>query len=340
MSGVDNETKAEVQPADESTAGIPAKMVAKIPAARAARKHAKRALVAGALVVCLVALATGMRVTYSAFMAGDYVKGVVVTNDTQSLFASDLLYSYTKDPGENLAEQLLAVDPDASGNCGFTFSVYNCLPADQNVVNMKDVTYTLSVTVHNWAGSYTIVPSKGVPEVGRPSTFLGGRAKIDAYTITFPKDALDSNVYFTVKATVDGENSPGTTLNCLAAKIIPNERVVVQNASVEGAFVDKDAKGQDGSVIPFSKYDAYNYRITVTSQEAKVELSWDPTMVELDHFFETRYAAVIDKQATNVSAGRATLTLQPGGIILNFYRHGDVVPKDWSDLGISVKKVN
>lgn len=336
MSSADNETKAEVQPINEAAANAPAKAMAKVPAARAVRRHAKRALVAGTLVLCLVALATGMRVTYSAFMAGDYLKGVVVTNDTQSLFASDLLYSYTQDPEENPAEQLLAVDPDASGNCSFTFSVYNCLPADQNVVNMKDVTYTLSVVLHNWSGdNWTISRSEGVPEVGQPSTFLGGRAKIDTYTITFPKQALTENAYFTVKAAVDVRNSPGTTLNCLAAKIIPNERVVVQSASVEGAFVDKDAKDMDSNVIPFSKYDAYNYRITVTAQEAQVELSWDPTKVDLDYFFNTRFSAVVDKRA-----GKATLTLQPGGTVVNFYRHGDVVPSDWSELGISVKKVD
>lgn len=282
-------------------------------------------VMAVAAVLCVCCLLAGVGLTWSAYSGDAYLKGVEVTNATQSLFASDMLVGYYSDPtAEGSTTQLdsRSVVVDASGDtCSFTFRIYNCLLDNQQVVNDKDVPYTLSVTAEGVDNSQWSISEKGLV------TLLGYQPTVKEYTVTFPKTTLGS-ASFTVKATVDTTQSNiGTKLACLAAKIVPNEKSDVKAASVSGTLVD-----QDGD---FANYDAYNYRVTVTGVATKVKVSWNANAVELDPFFKTNHD---NDKTLDVKTDSVTFTMEPGSAIIYFYRFGN--PASWGDLNLTVEKVD
>ena len=306
---------------------------------RAFRRYA----LLGAFALCVLALAIGGRLTWSAYTGNAYVKGVEVTNATQSLFASDMLVGYYSDPSTSLDSRSVVVSTGSTdGACSFTFKIYNCLLDDQNVVNDKDVPYTLSVTASGASGadSWSIAVDGGTATSATGNatqslssvTLPGLNPTIKTYTITFPESALGL-INFTVKAAVysssaSGSSSTaniGTKLNCLAAKIVPNKASSVKAASVSGKLVDKSGT--------FADYDAYNYRITVTGAETEVKLTWDSSVVELDPYFQTNHA-----DADLGTTGIATFTMQPGSTVVNFYRVSAANPTTWGNLDIKVEQ--
>lgn len=66
----------------------------------------RKRLWAVAVLLCAVAIATGTYLTYTAFLAGDFLKSVAVSGTSQALFASDMLTGYTN---ETLNEEGIAV---------------------------------------------------------------------------------------------------------------------------------------------------------------------------------------------------------------------------------------
>lgn len=276
-------------------------------------------VVAAIALVCAVALVTGGYFTYSAYTANGFLKSVAATGTAQSLFASDLLTGYMSAPSNDelaRAQRSVTVYP-SNGQCGFTFSIYNYLLGNSNFCNDKNVTYTLTVEGHGlddatW--SYAPQPSGSVilPE-NQPT-------KKD-YTVTFPEGKL-GQAYFVIKATVVSEQSPGTELACLAAKVVPSKKAEVKTAAVEGALVDEAGK--------FADYAAYNYRVTVTGAPANITLTWGEN-AEIDPFFKINHGATV-----NVEKRTATFTMEPGSMVVNFYRADGKTPDGWGDLGISV----
>lgn len=276
-------------------------------------------VVAAIAFVCAVALVTGGYFTYSAYTANGFLKSVAATGTAQSLFASDLLTGYMSAPSNDelaRAQRSVTVYP-SNGQCSFTFSIYNYLLGNSNFCNDKNVTYTLTVEGHGlddatW--SYAPQPSGSVilPE-NQPT-------KKD-YTVTFPEGKL-GQAYFVIKATVVSEQSPGTELACLAAKVVPSKKAEVKTAAVEGALVDEAGK--------FADYAAYNYRVTVTGAPANITLTWGEN-AEIDPFFKINHGATV-----NVEKRTATFTMEPGSMVVNFYRADGKTPDGWGDLGISV----
>ena len=255
-----------------------------------------------------------------------------------------MLVGYYSDPtAEGSTTQLDArsiVVPTDSDNCSFSFRVYNCLLDDRNVVNDKDVPYTLSVTAAGVTGEWKVddgsssQSGSGDNTVTFSTTTLPGlNATVNTYSITFPKGSLGS-ASFTVKAAVDTSGSSGasgnigTKLACLAAKIVPNEASSVQTASVTGAFLNS------GSSI--ENYDAYSYLVTVTGNEAKVKLTWNTSYVEIDPHFAINHTG----STIEAASGTATFTLKPGSTIVNFYRVSANEPDNWDNLSISVQKAD
>lgn len=276
-------------------------------------------VVAAIALVCAVALVTGGYFTYSAYTANGFLKSVAATGTAQSLFASDLLTGYMSTPSRDeldRAQRSVTVYP-SSEQCSFTFSIYNYLLSNSNFCNDKNVTYTLTVEGYGLDGatwSYSPRPSGSV-------TLPENQPTKNDYTVTFPEDKL-GHAYFVIRATVVSGESPGTELACLAAKVVPSKRAEVKTAAVEGALVDGAGK--------FADYAAYNYRVTVTGAPANVELSWGEN-VEIDRFFEINHGATV-----NVEKRKATFTMEPGSMVVNFYRADGKTPDGWGDLGISV----
>ena len=261
----------------------------------------------------------GVYFTYSAYIANGFLKSVAATGTAQSLFASDLLTGYMSAPGDAelaRAQRSVTVYPN-NKQCSFTFSIYNYLLSNSNFCNDKNVTYTLTVEGYGLDGttwSYAPQPAGNVklPE-NQPTK--------NDYTVTFPEDKL-GHAYFVIKAMVVSKESPGTELTCLAAKVVPSKKAEVKTAAVEGALVDEAGK--------FADYAAYNYRVTVTGAPTNVELRWGEN-VEIDPFFEINHGATVD-----AAARKATFTMEPGSMVVNFYRADGKTPGGWGDLGISV----
>lgn len=287
---------------------------------------ARKRLWAVAVLLCVVVMAMGTYLTYTAFLGGDFLKSVVVSGTSQALFASDMLTGYT----ETVADAKIATNSivvDTSGEtCSFTFRIYNYLLGDKNKVNDKDVNATLSVTAKgtdNWSIS-------GEPELKTGGTvdlsFPANKATMYTYTVTFAKTDLNK-ASFLVKAKV-GVNSPGTNLKLLAANIAPAERAEVAASGVSGEWVDEGSN--------FSDFDAYNYRVTVTGATTKVTLTWGD-WIELDPFFAKNH--MNDGKQAAVSGNSITYDASPGSEIIAFYRKGDweddSKPTSFGDIGVS-----
>lgn len=287
----------------------------------------RKRLWAVAVLLCAVAIVVGTYLTYTAFLAGDFLKSVAVSGTSQALFASDMLTGYTS---ENLNDGEIAVRSviaDTSGqNCSFTFRIYNHLLGDKNKVNDKDVNATLSVRATGTTKAWNISGESALTADGTVNlSFPANKATMYTYTVTFAKDDLNK-ASFTVKAHV-GPNSPGTNLKWLAAKIAPSERAEVMASGVSGEWVDKNK--DDTNVGDF---DAYNYRVTVTGATTKVELTWG-SGVELDPFFEANHKNCV-KQET-VSGHSVTYDASPGSEIITFYRKGTSKPTSFKNIGVT-----
>ena len=287
----------------------------------------RKRLWAVAVLLCAVAIVAGTYLTYTAFLAGDFLKSVAVSGTSQALFASDMLTGYTNETLNDEGIAVRSVIADTSGEkCSFTFRIYNHLLGDKNKVNDKDVNATLSVTATGTTKAWSI---SGKPTLTAGGTvdlsFPANKATMYTYRVTFSKADLNK-ASFTVKARV-GSDSPGTNLKWLAAKIAPSERAEVTASGVSGEWVDKNK--DDTNVGDF---DAYNYRVTVTGATTKVELTWG-SGVELDPFFEANHKNCV-KQET-VSGRSVTYDASPGSEIITFYRKGDSKPTSWEAIGVT-----
>lgn len=280
-----------------------------------------------AVLLCAVAIVAGTYLTYTAFLAGDFLKSVAVSGTSQALLASDMLTGYTNETLNDEGIAVRSVIADTSGeNCFFTFRIYNHLLGDKNKVNDKDVNATLSVEATGTTGTWSV---NGKPTLTAGGTvdlsFPANKATMYTYKVTFSKADLNK-ASFTVKAKV-GSNSPGTNLKWLAAKIAPSERAEVTASGVSGEWVDKNK--DDTNVGDF---DAYNYRVTVTGATTKVKLTWG-SGVELDPFFEANHKNGNGQAA--VSGNSITYDASPGSEIITFYRKGDSKPTSWEAIGVS-----
>lgn len=292
---------------------------------------ARKRLWAVAVLLCAVAIVAGTYLTYTAFLAGDFLKSVAVSGTSQALFASDMLTGYTNETLDEGNIAVRSVIADTSGEtCSFTFRIYNHLLGDKNKVNDKDVNATLSVTATGTTKAWSISGSPALAAGGNVALFFpANRATMYTYTVKFAKDDLNK-ASFTVKAQV-GADSPGTNLKWLAAKIAPVERAEVTASGVSGEWVDKNSDDTN-----FSHFDAYNYRVTVTGATTKVTLEWGD-WIELDPFFAKNH--MNDGEQATVDGNSITYDASPGSEIITFYRKGDwkgdSKPAKWEDIVVS-----
>lgn len=276
---------------------------------------------------CLVVLALGTHFTVAAFTANSFLKAVAATNQTENLFASDVLAGYTKAPavGElDASRQSLSLS-DSSGQVSFNIEVYNHLKDNKNVVNTKDVTYSFIVQVVGATSLDGYSVSCGTAKASLSgSTFSindrllrGNYADTDRFTITMPTADL-GKISFVIEAVA--QSGSGTNLWGLAAKVVPSKAAKVDSSAVTGKL--NLATGEAAT------NDAYNYEITVTGKEADVTLTWPTDKVEIEPFFFQKYRVNPDKDK-----GTVTFHLQPGVTTVNFYQKDgrtDVANEDFT----------
>lgn len=278
--------------------------------------------------LCLLAIAIGIKQATAAYLSISNMKAVASTNENEALFNSNYLYGYKSAPS-SIATNTVEIN-GAGSEVSFNISIFNYHKQDINLVSQSDITYDLSFQVSgSQRGDYSAyrvneisVGSDGkctIPDV----TLKGRKAGINNYMITMPTEDLDYaqiKVMATVKAVSGGT---GTNIYCLAAMIAPSKRSQVTLPSVDGKLVEEG---------DLTKYDAYNYEITVGGNASEVELKWNNSIVEIDPFFAKEFGI-------SDNPGTARLTLPIGTRVVQFYRTGAAKPSGERDLGISVGKL-
>lgn len=286
---------------------------------------ARKRLWTAAVLLCVVAIVAGIYLTYTAYLAGGFLKAVEVNGSSQALFGSDLLIGYTASKEDGDIDGRSVVVDTSGEECNFSFKLYNYLPGDKNKVNDKEVNVRLTITAQNASSDWSVTrqldngSSESATQQVRDGVnldFKANHATDYIYKVTFPKDDLKNNVVFTIKATVLG-NSPGTNLKMLAVRVAPSQQATVTPAGVTGAGV--------GNV---ESLDAYGYRVTVTGAKTRVTIKWGED-VELDPHFETNHAgATVDR-----SERTATFDMDPGSQMINFYQApGKERPSSWGGV--------
>lgn len=281
---------------------------------------ARRRLWCAAMVLCLMAIAAGVYLTYTAYLAGGFLKAVATDGSSQSLFGSDLLIGYTTEKTDQEID-VRSVVVDTSGDyCSFSFKVYNHAPSDKSKVNDKEINATLTISATNDSGSdWTIDPAIGDGKL----EFKAYQAKDYTYTVKFKKVALEKNISFTIKAAVGDDNSLGTNLKMLAVRVAPSAQATVTPAGVTGEWVDEDSSDKDRGIDSF---DAYNYRVTTTGAATAVTIEWSDD-VELDPHFETNHP---DAQ---IEGNKVTFNMDPGSQVITFFRaDGKEQPRTWDSI--------
>lgn len=302
----------------------------------------KTALLLALAAVSLGALAAflGMQYTLAAY-AQSYVKGVAATGSIGTqLISSNLLYGY-RSGNETIGANTLSMNADSapSGNLSVTVTVSNYMQNYMSLHNSYDVKYTLSVTAQSPTGDeidFTRCSVKAIAPAEDnggsldgngtykflKKTLTGLAAATHSYTITFPAEYLNK-ISFTVKAALaeasSGYNNTGYAM--LAATLVPTQKKQ-QAKSLNGQLIN-DAKPDDT---------AYTYEITLNGDNTYAKLTW-PEGLEIDPWIyysptgETnyvdvnRYNAEKEAFATIDDDNRtAKFEMQPGAIVVNFYR--------------------
>ena len=289
-----------------------------------ARAH--KLLWTAAMLLCVIAIAVGTYLTYTAYLAGGFLKSVAVNSSSQALFSSDMLEGRTDNVEvDTLSPQPLVVSPNGD-DYSFTFTIYNYLPGDSNVVNDKEVNATLAITATgtvtpsgwsversvNGGSATTVDPTK------ESLSFPANKATSYTYTVKFKKADLANNIVFSIKAGVTAP-SPGTNLRCLVARVAPCESSSVKAAGVDGKWVNGTSAVGD--------YAAYNYRVTVTGARTRVTVTWSEE-VEIDPFFERNHGVTVDSANRKV-----TFEMDPGSEEIVFYQaSGKDKPDSWGKI--------
>lgn len=285
-----------------------------------------------AITLSVVALVTGVYLTATAFTANSFLKAVAASNEAENLFASNILTGYTTEPTSEKLEssrKSLAFG-DKTEWVSFTVEIYNFQQSNRSVYNTKDVTYSLSIEAsgtNSWKVGTKFVAGQKYEANGE--TLNGTGPQSHPYTISFPTDDV-GKANFVIKAVA--QQPTGTNSWGLARKVVTGKESTVTN-DVSG-YVQTSSGTAAGENASVKDLDAYNYVITVTGQDTDVTLKWNNNNVELEPYFGENN----DATPRDVTPGddSATFRMEPGSKVVTFYRKGDAVPENVSDLGISV----
>lgn len=317
-------------------------------------KFMKNKLLFSLLIVFLVfCIIFGINVSYGAYIRRSYIKAVIATNETEKLFGSNLLYGVKNQPSNPDSDDWVSVYPYTVGDPNkvsieVPVRIYNYLAEDQDRINQLDVSYIISFKI---SGSPTIIDGKlsGYSVNGYSienkdtvyylcdkclSTDVGKAAKYtlpgrlpntNEYKIVIPgKDLGKASIVVKATRVSNDDNSYGTDLLYLAARIAPNLASTVQTATVSGEFSCLEGENP-------SNYVAFNYKIELSGAPSAVVLSWNSDLLEIDPFFEDKYGVAPEN-------GQVIFNMEPGITMVQFYQKTDFAGKSWGDLRVNVSQ--
>lgn len=286
--------------------------------------------------------ALGISITYSAYVNQSYVKAVITTNETEKLFASNLLYGIKKIPTENgsykdvslwAEENYYSIPREVYENENVTeitipIKIYNYLKEDNTLINLLDVYYNIQIKITGDrslegykyrvnSGNEKQIDSK---EFTIDNQVVKGRiANENTYYITLPKKDLGKVSFYVMAERVkDPGGRYGTDLACLAAKVTPSLDASVQESSVErSGFANPEIDPADLA--------AYTYYLVLDGAPTAIELEWDDDLVELDPSFEVKTGV---KPVNNT----VVFDMNPGTMEIQFYRKGNAIPSNYDEI--------
>lgn len=295
------------------------------------------------LILTIVFIFTlGISITYSAYVNQSYVKAVITTNETEKLFASNLLYGVKKIPTENgtykdislwAEENYYSISREVYENEDITeitipIKIYNYLKEDNTLINLLDIYYNVQIKITGDRslegykyrinnGDEKAITSK---EFNIENQIVKGRiANENIYYITLPKSDLGKVSFYVMAERVkDPGGRYGTDLACLAAKVTPSLDASVQESSVErSGFANPEINPADLA--------AYTYYLVLDGAPAAIELEWNDNLVELDPSFET-------KTGVKPIGNTVIFDMNPGTMEIQFYRKGNSIPSNYEEL--------
>ena len=300
----------------------------------------KKALISFLIIAFIFTV--GLSLTYSAYINQSYVKAVITTNETEKLFASNLLYGVKNKPTENGVYKDITLwanenyytipremyESDSVTEITIPIKIYNYLKEDNTLVNMLDVYYNLKIKISGDRSiegyRYRVNSGENVSITHREFTIgsqvLKGRITSEnIYYITIPKSDLGKvSFYIEAESIQDPSGRYGTDLACLAAKVTPSLDASVRESSLEGS-------GFTNANVKPSELAAYTYKLVLDGEPTAITLIWDKNLVELDPAFEAKYGF-------RPNGNTVTFDMNPGTMEIQFYRKDDAIPNNYEDI--------
>lgn len=280
----------------------------------------------------LACIAIAAFAAYAAFAPTTrYVKRVVAarTKDVAASnalrFSSNYLNPYdTNDTGFGT----YPISVSSSGDVTIGITVCNYPQDDPSVINEKDITYSITMTILDSNGSQ--VSNSQVSIAPTDTQILKGNTRsVQVHKITIPQDSIEaiSKGYIQVIATPDDAASLSATNN---RKLAANLQIIPASAT-QTAWTDKS-----GDNVAYKDLDAYNCQISGTEQST-LTLSWNKELVDLSDWSiqllnsEADVTEVKKNGSITFQVGGAN---QPTSYMLQFYRKGKNKPDSYADLHI------
>lgn len=228
----------------------------------------------------------------ASYLNQAYKRGVVRNREEEAIrFTSNYLSLVAKNTEANsFAQRIITYKEDESEELSCEIDVRNYIPGSTNLINEYTVTYTFQVTLkkatpgaaYSVGGQSESADENGICSFTLDNQKLLGRSRNEnTYTVTFYKGDLND---LSITVTATPQNTAYTGNQFLAARLYPCTKSETQPFSCVGKFADK------ASGMAPSAFDAYNYEIVLANGRARVTLTWDKDLYEIDPFFKSKMA--------------------------------------------------
>lgn len=267
--------------------------------------------------IFVILIAIGL--SQASYLNQSYKRGVVRNREEEAIrFTSNYLSLVAS--GDSFAQRIITYIEDDAENLSCEIDVRNYIPGSANLINEYTITYTFQATlknatpnkVYSVGGMSNVADNQGNCSFTLDNQKLSGRSrKENIYTIGFYKEDLND---LSITVTVKPDNTAYTGNQFLAAIIFPCTKSEIQPFSCVGKFADQTSGRQP------SDFDAYNYEIVLANGRARVRLTWDEDLYEIDPFFKEKLENDFESQSESSIVFIMDQTKGNDSYIIPFYK--------------------
>lgn len=300
--------------------------------------------------VCLIGIIAIIGGSYAAYTSQASMRGVARNRDNEVMRFSSNYLENSLENAVYVTKTVLFSENQKNSTTPLSVDVfvYNYANGNKNLVNQKDITYTMSFTFTGGTDevdAYSVIidddqNSKRIASNKNNSIqctidnqeLIGRDANWHKYTVQFPAAYIDQ-LQITAKATPTDLSV--TNNQILAAVIMPSTGTATNAFSYEGKFI------YDTSVTNPQDYDGFNYEVSISSGKANATLTWQSDIVEIDKFFLVKLGKSDDEIRTilggenNISTLKFTMDQAAGSgdYLIPFYiKDKSNIPKTWDGM--------